>query len=450
MSAHDDNQQLSSEAPVTPVLPEIPVDTPSTPADDATQTTEMNDMILAQPPTNRLHNIPILGNMIQAYKSYSNLIIHRKEFRWMWLGGVISTVGNMFSHIAAITIIERVFNEGHGSSGSAISGIFLASFIPPILLMPITGVVADMFDRRKVMLISDLSRIFVSLCFLFVLINPQQLYYILYIVLVIMWSLNSFFDPCREGLIPLIVPKEELVAANALESLTWMCCSFLGSFLGGLVVSYFGVGANFILDAVTFILSSLCILQLFKFDSLKPEQIKKSLEMLHEKEKSMVTQDIEMSTPTLDSPVYLVTEELIEEPVVKEEEPRKTFAQQVLLQMKEFVIGIRYIFTNPYILTLTMIKATSALNYSPRDFVTMKMCFEVFQPQGVISDAAATYGYYRALVGVSSGLFPVIVERILPKNYTARTMRLVVLACLCIVVPAYGIVVLFSDNIYGK
>jgi MFS family permease len=88
--------------------------------------------------------------------------------------------------------------------------------------MPITGVVADLLDRRKVMLLSDVLRMFLVLCFLFVLIDPSQLYWIIYLVLSLMWAFNSFFDPCREGLIPLVVKKKELVTANALESLTWM------------------------------------------------------------------------------------------------------------------------------------------------------------------------------------------------------------------------------------
>lgn len=324
--------------------------------------------------------------------------------------------------------------------------------------MPFTGVIADILDRRKVMLTSDVLRMFTALCFLFVLIDPTRLYWILYIILVIMWSFNSFFDPCREGLIPLVVPKEELVTANVLESLTWMCCSFFGSFLGGLVTSTAGVGANFILDAFTFLLSSICIAQLFRFRTLDPAEIKKSLKKISDAElEQHITNNTESIYPNEAETV--TKQDIIEdEHAIIEEIPdtlndkhikSSNFLNKVYEQMREFMVGIRFIFKNPYILSLVFIKACCAINYSPRDFVTMKMFFEVFQPAGDIQDAAWTYGMYRAIVGLSSGLFPVIVERILPKNYSAKTMRLVLLCCLCLVVPAYVIILVWSKNIYG-
>jgi hypothetical protein len=77
------------------------------------------------------------------------------------------------------------------------------------------------------------------------------------------------------------------------------------------------------------------------------------------------------------------------------------------------------------------------------------MCFEVFQPTGVINDAAWVYGVYRAVVGISSGFAPVFIERLLPTDYTPKTMRLVIVLCFVAFVPAY-IIIVTTQNIYGK
>lgn len=147
-----------------------------------------------------IRKLPVIRTIADAIESYGRLIVSRKEFRWLWLAGVISTVGNFFTHIAIVTIIERVFSNDPRLSGTAVSGIFLSGFIPPIVLMPFTGVIADMVDRRKVMLISDVLRMLIVLLFNIVLLDERKLYWILYVVETIMWVLNSFFDPVSVNL----------------------------------------------------------------------------------------------------------------------------------------------------------------------------------------------------------------------------------------------------------
>lgn len=60
--------------------------------EEETQTTEMNQMFEEQQRPScysRLSNVPVIGNIINAFSSYSTLILYRKEFRWIWLGGVV-------------------------------------------------------------------------------------------------------------------------------------------------------------------------------------------------------------------------------------------------------------------------------------------------------------------------------------------------------------------------
>lgn len=208
--------------------------------------------------------------------------------------------------------------------------------------------------------------------------------------------------------------------------------------------------------------------QLFRYKSLQPEEIKKSLlriakrEVIEADQQQMAEeveqeQQTELLNSTEQSTIQVGDAEQMgsnpdstEDPVIVSiPKNQGGIFKQILHQILEFYIGIKFLIRKRYILSLIFIKASGAINWASLDFVTMKMCFEVFQPQGVIQDAAWTYGIYRAMVGMISGLFPVLVERLLPVNYTAKTMRLIVVFCFCCFVLAY-LVILLTQSIYGK
>jgi MFS family permease len=425
----------------------------------------------------RILHLPIIRTIADAIKSYGRLIIYRPEFRWLWLASVVSTIGNFLTHIAIVNIIERVFKDDPNISGTAVSGIFLSAYIPPILLMPITGVLADVLDRRKVMLASDVMRMLIVLLFNITLFDEKRLYWLLYVVETCMWALNSFFDPCREGLVPLVVKKNELVTANALGSVTWMCCSFIGSFLGGLIVATLGEMPNFILDSCTFLISSILIAQLFRYSHLHPNEIKKTLKRMAAEEIIHIqgTHIEDVDTPSEAANMELIekdqneskqVEEAITEPITRQEyetptpeltqleeidlEPihKESFIFQVFAQVKEFVLGFRFLFKHPYILSLVFVKAIGSIHWGSMDFVFLKMCYEVFQPEGQIADASWTYGVFRGLMGLGSGLMPVLVERSLPKGYGPLTMRSIIMACFFTFIGAY-IIILCIRNVYA-
>lgn len=96
-----------------------------------------------------------------------------KNFLRFWLAGVISQLGNWFNYIAIFVLL----NELTGS-GAAVSWFLIAKFMPTAILAPVSGVIADRFSRRKIMIFCDVSRIFVVLGFLLVR-EPGQVWLIL-------------------------------------------------------------------------------------------------------------------------------------------------------------------------------------------------------------------------------------------------------------------------------
>lgn len=180
---------------------------------------------------------------------YLSFLRLRPAFRSLWLAQVISLTGDWFNTIASVIIVNR-----YAASGLAVGGLFIARALPPFLLGPVAGVVADRFDRRKVLVLSDVLRAGIVLCFL--LIDGPEDLWLLYVLTVLQFSVSSFFEPARAALVPALVKSDELLTANTLASITWSAMLTLGGAIGGLTASLFGVQVSLVVDALTFLASA--------------------------------------------------------------------------------------------------------------------------------------------------------------------------------------------------
>jgi len=170
----------------------------------------------------------------------------------LWLGQVVSQLGDWFNTIALYTIILNLTG-----SGRAIGLLMVARFVPSFIFGPISGVLADRFSRRTIMIVSDLLRALVVLGFLFVR-RADQLW-IIYLLTVLQLGLSTFFEPAKTAAIPSIVSDRELVSANAISSVTWSIMLTMGAAIGGAITGWFGTNVSFVLDALTYLVSAALI-----------------------------------------------------------------------------------------------------------------------------------------------------------------------------------------------
>ena len=183
---------------------------------------------------------------------YIDLLRRNRAFRQLWLGQVVSQMGDWFNTIALYTIILNLTG-----SGRDIGLLLVARFLPSFLFGPISGVVADRFSRQRIMIITDILRALVVLGFLFVR-TPDQLW-LVYVLTVFQLGLSTFFEPAKTAAIPSIVEDRELVAANAISSVTWSVMLTLGAAIGGVITGWFGTDVAFVLDGATYLLSAALI-----------------------------------------------------------------------------------------------------------------------------------------------------------------------------------------------
>src|SRR5215204_2571937 len=211
----------------------------------------------------------IMENMPEQV-GYIDLLRRNRSFRQLWLGQVVSQMGDWFNTIALYTIILKLTG-----SGRDVGLLLVARFVPSFLFGPLSGVIADRFSRRRIMIVSDLLRAVVVLGFLFVR-SADQLW-LLYVLTIFQLGLSTFFEPAKTAAIPSVVEDRELVAANAISSVTWSVMLTLGAAIGGLMTDLFGTDVAFVLDAGTYLLSAALIASIRVPKRKKRERQKLSL-----------------------------------------------------------------------------------------------------------------------------------------------------------------------------
>jgi len=183
---------------------------------------------------------------------YIELVRGNRNFRNLWLGQVVSQMGDWFDTIALYTIILNLTGSGRN-----VGLLMVARFVPCFVFGPLSGVVCDRFSRRTIMILSDLLRALVVLGFLFVR-RADQLW-IIYVITVLQLIFSTFFEPARTAALPSIVSDRELVPANAITSVTWSVMLTLGAAIGGVATGLFGTKVAFLLDSLSYVASALFI-----------------------------------------------------------------------------------------------------------------------------------------------------------------------------------------------
>ncbi len=186
---------------------------------------------------------------------YWELIRGNRSFRYLWSGQIISLTGDWFNLIASAALIATLTQ-----SGTAVGGLFVVRMLAPFLVSPFAGVVADRYNRKAIVITTDLLRCFVVLGF--VLVRAPEHVWLIYVLTAIQSASQGFFFPAWNSILPDITKREELGIANALASATWSVMLAFGAALGGLVSGLVGVYPAFVIDAVTFLLSAFILFRM--------------------------------------------------------------------------------------------------------------------------------------------------------------------------------------------
>jgi MFS family permease len=187
--------------------------------------------------------------------SYKDLLQGNTNFCYLWSSEIISMFGDWFNLIASASLIGALTQ-----SGTAIGGLFVVRMLAPFLVSPIAGVLADRYNRKHIMILTDLCRALVVLGFL--LVGNTNHIWLFYILTAIQLGLSGFFVPARNAILPDLVSGNDLGVANALSSATYAVMQALGTALGGVISGVWGIYPTFCIDALSFLISALLCTQI--------------------------------------------------------------------------------------------------------------------------------------------------------------------------------------------
>lgn len=164
-------------------------------------------------------------------------------------------LGEWFNTIALFFLILE-----YTGSEFLLGVLFTVRMLSFALLQPIIGLLADRFNRKTLMVVSNLAQSVLALGFLLV-DGPEDMVWMLGLSGVMMMLHGSYMTAERAAL-PNVVDEADLATANALDAASWSTALCIGAMLGGVVVSIWGVDAAFIIDSITFLIGTLFLINL--------------------------------------------------------------------------------------------------------------------------------------------------------------------------------------------
>ena len=186
------------------------------------------------------------------------------DFRRLWLSGLISYFGSMFTYVALPFQVKQLTN-----SYLAVGLIGLVEIIPLVIFGLYGGVLADHMDRKKMIWATEAAALFLSSILLINALLPQPKLALIYIVAALFSAVDGLQRPSADAILPRLVAHQDLPAASALMSVRWQMGMIAGPSLAGVLISIAGVPAGFILDILTYALS---LWILFRVKNVPPMQ----------------------------------------------------------------------------------------------------------------------------------------------------------------------------------
>ena len=184
-------------------------------------------------------------------------VLARRDFRLLLAGQAVSVLGDRMVAVALAFAVLEV-----GGSASAVGLVLASGTVTLVGSVLIGGVVGDRASRRAVMIAADLIRVASQGAMAALLIAGVADVWMLAALAAVTGAATGFFNPASTGLLPEIVPPEELQPANALRSAGISAGEILGPLAAGLLVAAAGAGAAIAVDAATFAISAACLSRL--------------------------------------------------------------------------------------------------------------------------------------------------------------------------------------------
>ena len=180
------------------------------------------------------------------------MLLRQRNFALLWWGGLISITGNRVLTMAIPFYIYR-----QTGSTVATATMMIAMILPSMLFGSIAGVFVDRWDRRQVMIVTNLLLAIVLLPLLALRVTAWI--WLVYVVAFLEATIATFFYPAENALFPRIVGEDQLLSANTLNSLNNTLAGLIGWSLGGILLARWGIELVILFDSLSYLLAAIFV-----------------------------------------------------------------------------------------------------------------------------------------------------------------------------------------------
>lgn len=171
-----------------------------------------------------------------------------RDFSLLWIGNLISLTGTEMTRTAVAWQLYQLTGDA-----LALGMLGAARLIPLVLLALGAGVLADNFDRRKLMIGAQVAMLLCSLALGAATSLGSVSIWLIYAVTALSAAAHTLGLPARQALVPTLVPREHLAGALSLNITAVQLATVLGPTAGGLLIAGAGVGTVYWIDAASFV-----------------------------------------------------------------------------------------------------------------------------------------------------------------------------------------------------
>ncbi len=174
-------------------------------------------------------------------------VLRERNYALLFWGQLISSAGTQMQVVA---VAWQVYILTHSAIALGLVGLVQA--IPRLIFSLVGGVFADVFDRRKMLLIVEVvmasTSAVLALCTIYHVINM----FIIYSVVLVSASISAFEFPTRQAIIPSLVPREQMKDALSLSMAMMQLTFIIGPTVGGFVIGWLGVADTYWIDVISY------------------------------------------------------------------------------------------------------------------------------------------------------------------------------------------------------
>lgn len=201
-----------------------------------------------------------------------------RDFALLWAGAAVSLAGD---GIYVVALAWQVYALSDSPTALALVGV--AWTLPIGLFVLLGGVVSDRFERRRIMIVTDLLRAAAAATIGVLSLTGSIELWHLFVLAAVFGTGEAFFGPAFTSIVPQIVPRHLLLQANSLDQFVRPFAFLLvGPALGGWLVAAMGPGEAFVLDACTFLVSAAAVLLIRVRGSVRDAAVEGGASMVRE------------------------------------------------------------------------------------------------------------------------------------------------------------------------